>query len=293
MRGERALVAATRPLDLLHLAALALSGLAGLTVWTSTGRGAWIPGLNVVLAAALAGLLSGPLAKGSAAQAVTIRMIVSAVLVSTLFSELSMIVPNVNPLRYDAALLRIDRELLGFDPNGSLDFLHNRGLSDLFSIGYFSFYFIPIAFFVVLYRARSFERIETANLAIVIGFYLSFVGNTLVPAASPFRVIEFDSELAGLWFHEPLHHLVDALEPHKLSALPSGHILVAAIVVVLAAMWRRDVFPLFLAWGVVLWLGTIYLRYHYLIDTLVALLLAPLCVWAAHRGPVRARSKTG
>jgi membrane-associated phospholipid phosphatase len=179
-------------------------------------------------------------------------------------------------------LLRIDGELLGFDLNGSLDFLHNRGLSDLFSVVYFSFYFMPIAFFVVLYRAGSYERIETANLAIIFGFYLSFVGNTIFPAVSPYRIMAFDSELAGLWFHEPLHHMVETLEPHRLSAFPSGHILVAAIVVGVVAMWRRDVLPVFLAWALVLWLGTIYLRYHYLIDTLVSLPLAPLCIWAAY-----------
>ena len=278
----RSLLAGARAIDLLHISVLGLSGLAALGVWAATGQGAWVFGLNLVLMAVLLGLVAGPVAKGGAARAATIRMIVSFTLVTLLFSELSVIVPNVNPLRYDAGLLYIDREILGFHLNGSLDFLHNRVLSDLFSVVYFSFYFIPIAFFVVLYRTRSFERIETANLAIVIGFYLSFVGNTIFPAVSPFRVMEFDPGLPGLWLHEPLHHLVDALEPHKFSAFPSGHILVAAIVVGLTAMWRRDVLPVFLAWALVLWLGTIYLRYHYLIDTLVALPLALPCIWVAH-----------
>jgi hypothetical protein len=287
-RRGRSLLAGIRAIDVLHLAVLGLSGLIALGVWAATGQGAWVFGLNLVLGVVLLGLVAGPVAKGGAARAATIRMLVSIVLVTLLFSELSVIVPNVNPLRYDAELLRIDREILGFDLNGSLDFLHNRGLSDLFSVVYFSFYFIPIAFFVVLYRSRSFEQIETANLAIVIGFYLSFVGNTIFPAVSPFRVMEFDPGLPGLWLHEPLHHLVDALEPHKFSAFPSGHILVAAIVVGLTAMWRRDVLPVFLAWALVLWLGTIYLRYHYLIDTLVALPLALPCIWAAHLGRSKA-----
>jgi hypothetical protein len=287
-RQARSLCAGIRAVDVLHLAVLALSGLTALAVWAVTGQGAWVFALNLVLAAVLLGLVAGPVASGGAARAATIRMLVSVVLVAILFSELSVIVPNVNPLRYDAGLLQIDRAFLGFDLNGTLDFLHNRALSDLFSVVYFSFYFMPIAFFVVLYRAGSFERIETANLAIIIGFYLSFAGNTIFPAVSPFRVMEFESVLAGLWLHEPLHHMVDKLEPHKFSAFPSGHILVAAIVVCFAAMWRRDVLPVFLAWALVLWLGTIYLRYHYLIDTVVALPLAPPCIWVAHLGRSKA-----
>jgi hypothetical protein len=284
MRRRRPLLAALCAVDLVHLGALALSALGALAVWAATGQGAWIMGFNLVLVAGLLGLVAGPLAKCGAAQAATIRMLVSVVLVSILFSEMSVVVPNVNPLRYDAELLQIDRQLLGFDPNGSLDFLRNRGLTDLFAVGYFSFYFIPLAFFAVLYRARSFDLIACANLAIVIGFYLSFVGNTIFPAVSPFRVMEVGAELSGLWFYEPLHRLVDKLEPHKFSAFPSGHILVAAIVTGLTALWRRDVLAYFLAWTVLLWLGTIYLRYHYLIDTLISLPLALLCIWVAGPG---------
>ena len=287
-RWGRSLRIGLRTIDVLHLGVLGLAGLTGLAVWAVTGQGVWVPALNLVLAAVLLGLVVGPVASGSTGRAATIRMLVSVVLVSVLFSELSVIVPNVNPLRYDAELLRIDREVLGFDLNGTLDFLHNRALSDLFSVVYSSFYFIPIAFFVVLYRARSFEQIETANLAIVIGFYLSFVGNTIFPAVSPYRIMAFDSDLSGLWLHEPLHYLTDTLELHRLSAFPSGHILVAAIVVGLAALWRRDVLPIFFAWALVLWVGTIYLRYHYLIDTLVSLPLAPPCIWVAHLGRSKA-----
>jgi hypothetical protein len=68
---------------------------------------------------------------------------------------------------------------------------------------------------------------------------------------------------------------------------------VAAIVVILAAKWRRDVLPYFLLWAAVLWMGTIYLRYHYLIDTLVSLGLAPLCVSAVHLVPTRLRGAVG
>ena len=127
----------------------------------------------------------------------------------------------------------------------------------------------------------------TMSLPIITGFYVSFLGNAIFPAVSPFRYVEADTQLAGLWFYQHLHYVVDALEPHKFSAFPSGHILVAAIVVILAAKWRRDVLPYFLLWGAVLWLGTIYLRYHYLIDTLVSLGLAPFCVWAARLVPAR------
>jgi hypothetical protein len=276
-----------RPVDMVHFAALALMSAGCLAVWNLAAQARWALMVDLLLIAVLAGLVARLLSRCDPATAATVRMVVSVVLVSVLFTQMSVIVPNLHPLTYDGELLRIDREFLGFDPNGSFDFLHARVLTDLFSIGYFSFYFIPVVFFVILYKSRSFDQIESANLAIIIGFYVSFLGNAIFPAMSPFRFIEAETQLAGLWFYEPLHHLVDKLEPHKFSAFPSGHILVAAIVVLLAAKWRRDVLPYFLLWAVVLWLGTIYLRYHYLIDTLVSLGLAPLCVGAARLARAR------
>ena len=282
-----------RPLDVAHFAALALMIAGSMVVWSLAAQARWFLMVDLLLMAVLVGLVAGPLSKCGPATAATVRMVVSIGLVATLFTQMSVIVPNLHPLTYDGELLKIDKELLGFDPSGSFDFLHNRVLTDFFSIGYFSFYLIPIAFFVVLYRARSFEWIERANLAIVTGFYVSFLGNAIFPAVSPFRYVEAETQLTGLWVYEYLHHLVDTLEPHKFSAFPSGHILVAAIVVILAAKWRRDVLPYFLVWGAVLWLGTLYLRYHYLIDTLVSLGLAPLCVWAARLVPARLGGAAG
>lgn len=287
MRWDRIMLNSARPLDVVHFAALALMGAGSVVVWNLAAQARWFLMLDILLIAIVAGLVAGPLSRCGPATAATVRMVVSIVLIATLFAQMSVIVPNLHPLTYDAELLRIDKELLGFDPNSSIDFLHNRILTDLFAIGYFSFYFIPIAFFVVLYRARSFEWIERANLAVITGFYVSFLGNAIFPALSPFRYVEAETQLAGLWFYDHLHYAVDTLEPHKFSAFPSGHILVASIVVILAAKWRRDVLPYFLFWGAVLWLGTIYLRYHYLIDTLVSIGLAPLCVWAAQLVPAR------
>jgi membrane-associated phospholipid phosphatase len=44
---------------------------------------------------------------------------------------------------------------------------------------------------------------------------------------------------------------------------------------------------LFLLWGLWLLLGTLYLGYHYLVDALAALALAPLCAWSGTRLSLR------
>jgi membrane-associated phospholipid phosphatase len=247
-----------RAVDVVHLAMLGLLVAASLFVWNDTVHAGWLLGLNAVLFAAVAGLAAGPFARLDPPQAALARLAVSYFLVAALFNELAALVPALTPLRYDGQLRGFDTDILLFDPAHSLAFLHHPLLSDFFAAGYFSFYVLPFAFFAVLYRQ---------GLARTPGF--------------------FDADLAGLWLHEPLHYLVAQYEAHQLSAFPSGHILVAAIIVLLAARWCRRHAPLFLLWGLWLLLGTLYLGYHYLVDALAALALAPLCAWSGTRLSLR------
>ena len=55
----------------------------------------------------------------------------------------------------------------------------------------------------------------------------------------------------------------------------------SAIVVLFCARWRPRALPWFAAWVTMLWFATLYLGYHYLIDTIAALPLAPFSIAAA------------
>jgi len=191
------------------------------------------------------------------------------------------LVPALNARRYNQLFLEIDSRFLGFVPFRSLTFMVYPLLSELLVIVYLTFYAIPIAFFAVLYRAQMFEEIASANAAVVTGFYVSFLGNAAFPTVSPFRVMAPPEPLSGLLLFETLYGLIDRAEPHILSAFPSGHILVSVIIVLLCARWRPRALPCFIAWVLMLWFAALYLGYHYLIDTIAALPLAPLSIGAA------------
>ncbi len=265
----------------MHLTALALVAAASLAVWHSDPRASRILLFDLILMAIFVAITLGPIYRMNGPNGATARMVTSVLLVSILFSQLAIVVPGLNSQRYDEQLLHIDRAYFWFDPLNTLDDFTTPVLTDILEVGYFSFYLLPIMFFIVLYRRKLYHEIEASNLAVVTGFYVSFIGNVLFPAASPYRIMTYETELAGVFLFEPLHRLVDVLEVHQLSAFPSGHILVAAVIVILARRFCRDVSLYFLLWGVMLWFGTIYLRYHYFIDTLAAVPLAPFCVMFA------------
>ena len=264
--------------DLVHIGGLAAAAIAVVAVRHPVDFGAGILALNLALIASVVYLAHGPLFRASPRQAAAWRVAISYAVVITLFNEMGSVIPAVNDARYGEALLRLDIEYFALDPVTSFERVSHPALGELFAVTYFSFYLIPLAFFIVLYRKGFLAEMEVGTAAVVLGFYVSYIGHAVFPALSPFRIVEPETPLAGLLLFDSIHLLVDEYELHKLSAFPSGHILVALIVVLLCALWRLAALPLFLIWTGLLWLATLYLRFHYLIDTLVSVPLAPLCV---------------
>ena len=267
--------------DFIHLLALATASLVLVLRWGAIDRAGWLLALDLGLMGLVAGAALGPCATAPRSRAAVWRLAVSVGLVIVLFSQMAALVPAENARRYDQLFLEIDSRYLGFVPFRSLGFMVHPLVSELLAMVYLTFYGIPMAFFAVLYRKRMFAEVATANAAVVAGFYISFLGNAVFPAVSPFRVLAPDEPLSGLLLFETFHGLVEYAEPHVLSAFPSGHILVSTIVILLCAKWRLHALPWFIAWVLLLWSATLYLGYHYLVDTIAALPLAPLSIGIA------------
>ena len=281
--------------DVVHVIGLGAAAAGVVASWEAVAFGPWIVAANLVLIAAVICLAFGPLDRAAPSRAAIWRMTISYALVALLFVEMAALVPAINPIRYDTQLLGLDLTVFALHPATSFNGMHHPALGELFAVTYVSFYAIPLTFFVLLYRKGALDRIGTGNLAVVVAFYVSFLGNALVPAASPLRTIEPEVPLTGLFFFDTVYSGIDRFETHQLSAFPSGHILVAAVVILLSAKWHPRALPLFLVWTGLLSVGTIYLRYHYLVDTLAAVALAPPCIaiaLALSRWLARSRPRT-
>ncbi len=267
--------------DIIHLLGLTMASLVLVLRWDVIDGSGWLLALNLGLMVLVFGTALGSIATAPRSRAALWRLLISVGLVVVLFSEMAALVPAVNARRYDQFFLEMDSRYLGFVPFRSLAFMVHPFLSELAVIVYLTFYAIPIAFFAVLYRARMFEEIASGNAAVVTGFYVSYLGNAAFPTVSPFRIMAPEEPLSGLLLFETLYGLVDRAEPHILSAFPSGHILVSAIVVLLCARWQPQALPWFIGWVLMLWFATLYLGYHYLFDTIAALPLALLSIGVA------------
>jgi membrane-associated phospholipid phosphatase len=239
-----------------------------------------------VHAAALAGVLAvGAVAsrlRYEAAQCV--RAASCLAFVPLAFEEIGRIVPFVNPDRREHWLRRADQLLFGSDPTRWTGSVEQWPLvTEALQLVYASFYFLPLVLAARLIARRDFRAMEHCALVVVAGFLGSYLGYLLVPARTPYHLYAYPNELRGLWLTPWLRETIDRLEGVKFDCFPSGHSEIALLLA--ACAWKHDR-PAFWAFfgpiGLLLPVSTVYLRYHYAVDVLAAVLWAA-ATWALVR----------
>jgi membrane-associated phospholipid phosphatase len=199
-----------------------------------------------------------------------------------IFNSLGDIIPFMRHRYYDDVLIRIDYMLFATHPTVWLERFNNAFLTALFQIAYTSYYFIPIALGISLLLKDKQYEFETAFFAIVLCFYLSYIGYIFFPAVGP-RFTLSHLQTTGLqtgpvilWIQQTL----DSLEHNKTDAFPSGHTAVALVSLYYAWKYReKTLFRVLVPTVSALIVSTVYLRYHYVIDVIAGILLAVLTIF--------------
>jgi membrane-associated phospholipid phosphatase len=214
----------------------------------------------------------------------SIRVFAPIVFIMIIFNSLGDLITGIGSRHYDDILIRMDYALFGAHPTVWMERLNNPLLTGLLQAAYISYYGMPIALALVLYFRENKNALNSAAFAIVLCFYLSYIGYLLVPAVGPrftlsnVQTADLRAGPATLWVRQTL----DGLEHNKTDAFPSGHTAVALVTLVYAWKSREKVLSRILAPAVLaLIVSTVYLRYHYVIDVIAGVLLAALTVLIA------------
>jgi membrane-associated phospholipid phosphatase len=184
----------------------------------------------------------------------------------------------------DATLIALDQKLFGFQASVALQRFISPPLTAWMDFAYFYHILnIPIvACFIYLWAPRSRFREMMSGLMVVCFFGL--LGYLLVPAIGPLFTLRDQ-------YTVPLYQSVSAFNRQvefmdfariRRDVFPSMHVGISFVVWLYAYRNSRRLFwilsPLILS----LWISSVYLRYHYLVDIVAGLILAPLCYWLAN-----------
>lgn len=219
----------------------------------------------------------------------------------------------VGPIRggwiADPTLIAIDRWMFGADPGALLARIASPPLTELLQLAYTSFYVLMVAVGAELYVKGELRRFHLYAFSCAIGFLASFVGYLAVPAVGPrFTVFDYFTlyhDLPGLFFTPALRGFVDGggFVPAGLplsevvaraprDVFPSGHTMMTLVAIFWSWRLRERVRWVITLVGALLIVGTVYLRYHYVVDVLAGAVLAAACVactptlhrWIVERG---------
>jgi membrane-associated phospholipid phosphatase len=199
--------------------------------------------------------------------------------VIAIYESLGDLIQHLQP-DVDPRLIQIDFSIFGVHPTLWMEQWIVPRLTDLLSLAYLSYYFLPVVFIAVLYLKGHTADLDRSVFVLAFGYYVSFIGYILFPAVGPRYAMThlYSVSLEGSFITDFVRETLNALEHNRRDCMPSGHTQIALMVLYLAHRYEKFLFYLFLPIVCALILSTLYLRYHYVIDLLVGIALAILCM---------------
>jgi membrane-associated phospholipid phosphatase len=214
------------------------------------------------------------------------------------FKEIHLMVRPIHPTDYDALFIAIDRWMFGVNPAQWMAQFAHPWLTEILQISYFSYYVLFLIFGIELYRRYPIAEFDHGAFLVVYGFYLSYLGYFLLPAIGPrFTLYDFyaiNRELPGLFFTAPIRDFINAGESISFAipnaaelvqrdVFPSGHTQLTLIVVYLSYRYRLKARWITTLLATLLIIGTVYLRYHYVVDLIGGALFFAFTIWSGKR----------
>jgi membrane-associated phospholipid phosphatase len=219
-----------------------------------------------------------------------------------IYTNLHDTIGFVNPHDVHHVLAALDRQLFGVVPCVWSEQFITPFRTEVMSFFYANFFWIAPSTALVLLARGRWREFRATTLGILMCFYLGYFLYVAFPAAPPRLVLvyEFTRDLRGYsrLFSSLNAQAFSLLPVDSRAAFPSLHAAVSLVAMIYAWRYVRTWFWVLLPFSLGLWISTVYLRHHYVVDLLAGWALAPLAVWVAPRldawwaGQQRARGFT-
>ncbi len=222
-----------------------------------------------------------------------------------IYTNLHDTIGFVNPNDIHDHLLAIDVWLFGVEPCLWVERFYSRGRTEVFQLFYMSFAVLAPAVPILLLLQNRLAEFRRAALSIIVCFYLGYGLYLILPAAPPRIVLadQFTKNFGGdpirdlvrgpTWPWEARAAIPPPLDSRGLAsraadktlallptdsraAFPSLHAAVSLLALGLAWRFTRHLFYFLLPLSLGLWVSTIYLRHHFVVDLMAGFALAPI-----------------
>ena len=178
----------------------------------------------------------------------------------------------------DAALMALDQRLFGVQASVAMQRFVTPALTSWMEFSYaFHLFNIPIVA-CFIYVARPRLRFREMMCGLLVVSFLGLIGYVLVPAIGPMYTLRNQYTVS---LTTPLAVFNREMEFMDLARIrrdvfPSLHVGISFVVWLYAWRNSKRLFWVLSPFTLSLWVSTVYLRYHYVVDGLAGLVLGPL-----------------
>ena len=247
--------------------------------------------LLVVTACAMV-LTRGEVIRSQRARALTYRLGLFVPMVFSYF-EMRVLLPALQLEAMDYRLYAIDLWLLGSTPSVWMEAWNTKPIVEWLSFFYYGYFLVLIVMLIpalFLEKGRRLQELMAGALLIAAAAHFLY---TIVPGAGPFATLAFDEPLhGGFWWNQV--QITVATAGAQLDIFPSLHTAFPAYFALYACAHRHErpfnwAWPIlaFVAFNIIM--ATMFLRWHWVIDVAIGLLLA----FAARRFSVVVAEREG
>jgi hypothetical protein len=208
-----------------------------------------------------------------------VRLLLYPALMGVSFYTIPSAIALLKVPHTDALLVRWEHALLCEKINRMMQSWEQPQFTDAMMLAYVFFFYYLIAG-PAYYCIRDWPRFRQCFTGLFTVYGLGFIGYTVWPAGGPHRFLEFTQPLAGGWLTRLAKPILDDFS-NRVDAFPSIHVAVSLYLLVFDAWHYRRRFWRLLAPCIALWVSTVYLRYHYLVDVFAGMALAGIGIWVA------------
>jgi len=144
----------------------------------------------------------------------------------------------------DPWLVKIDLFIFGVEPTLWIQKWIVPWFTDIMSLAYLCYYFIPVVLVAVLYLKDRMVEFDRSMFVLAFGYYVSFIGYILFPAVGPRYALThlYSVPLEGSFITDFVRDTLNALEHNKRDCMPSGHTQIVLMVLFLAYRHEKFLF---------------------------------------------------
>lgn len=181
---------------------------------------------------------------------------------------------------FDEIFYHIDQLIFGFQP--SIEFckaLPARWVSEILNVGYFSYFFLNLATFAIVFIKKREDAIKSVFIVLT-SFFIYYWIFILFPVVGPqFWLPEALRNAQDGYIFQKGVVLVQQIGEQPTGAFPSSHVGMTMIFLFITRKYSKKAFNIMVPIALLLIFSTVYIKAHYAIDVAAGLITCIPIYW--------------